>query len=129
MKVDALALSKQAKPLSKEAGEAAAQAKGILDSFLKTFREAHQVLIQRMPPQWQDWGVVKTRAYTNTLAVLATQLTRTHPKPQLIAGALLHLLAPADWDEQTLQVLGIIKPTTKSLLSDIPEPSPMSGFF
>ncbi len=115
LKVDAVQLRKQAKPLSEEAANAGAAAGKALQQFLQKAQEAQQALTARMPPEWQTWGVTKTRAYTNALQILTVQLTRVHPKPEVVANAIQHLLGHSTWRERTLQILIAASPTAKSL--------------
>lgn len=116
LKVEAAPLRAKAKSISNEAATAARQANSTLLAFMEKSAEAQQILTQRMPtPQWKSWGVVKTRVYKNLLAVVTTQLTRTHPKASLISGSLQHLLNHASWGDKHLQSLSVVKPTTKEL--------------
>lgn len=116
LKVDAFQMRKQAKPLSEEAANAGANAGRALKDFLQKAQEAQQVLTARMPPpEWQAWDVTKTRAYTNALQILTVQLTRRHPKPDVVASAIQHLLSHSAWQERTLQILIAASPTAKAL--------------
>lgn len=81
LKSDAFALCKQAKAISAEAASARSDAGTTLLDMLHKAQEANSLLTQRMPPEWQSWGVTKTRAYKNLLAVLAVQLAKERPKP------------------------------------------------
>ena len=115
LKVDAVALRKQAKPLSDEADNAGSAAGKALQQFLQKAQEAQHVLTARMPPEWQAWDVTKTRAYTNALQILTVQLTRVHPKPEVVANAIQHLLGHSAWHASTLQILIAASPTSKTL--------------
>lgn len=115
LKVDAYALRQKAKPLSDESRAHYSRAKELQQSMLEKARAAQHLLTARMPAEWTGWGVVKTRSYSNLLAILTTQIGLGHPKPHLIAGALNHLLSHPAWDDKVLQALGTVKPDAKRL--------------
>lgn len=118
LKVDAYALRKKAKPLSDEAQGHSAAAKQLLKELIASATEAHRLLTARMPPEWRDWGVVKTRAYANLLQILTAQTASQHPKPPVVANALRYLLSHASWSDKTLQALGTVKPDAKRLIEE-----------
>lgn len=116
LKVDAYALRQKAKPLSEEARGHSAAAKQLMKELIASATEAHRMLTTRMPPEWRDWGVVKTRAYANLLQILTAQTASQHPKPPVVANALRYLLSHASWSDKTLQSLGTVKPNAKRLV-------------
>lgn len=118
LKVGAYALRRRARPLSEEARGHSAAAKQLLKELIASATEAHRLLTARMPPEWSDWGAVKTRAYANLLQILTAQTASQHPKPPVVANALRYLLSHASWSDKTLQALGTVKPDAKRLIEE-----------
>lgn len=116
VKADAFAMRTKAKPMSDEAQALRAKLAKASTQFLVHAEEAHALLTKRMPDGWGDWGVVKTRAYTSCLAIVATQIERIHPNSTVIAVTLQNLLTHGSWSAHTMHLLA----TTKANAKEIP---------
>ena len=115
VKADAFAMRTKAKPMSDEAQELRVKLTKANTQFLVHAEEAHALLTKRMPDGWCQWGVVKTRAYTSCLAIVATQIERIHPSPVVIAASLQNLLSHESWSAHTMHLLAMTKPNSKEI--------------
>lgn len=115
VKADAFAMRTKAKPMSDEAQALRVKLGKAGTQLLVHAEEAHALLTKRMPEGWCEWGVVKTRAYTSCLAIVATQMTRIHPCPTLIAATLQNLLSHESWSAHTMHLLAMTKPNSKEI--------------
>jgi len=115
LRADAFALREKAKSISLEAFAHRNKSKQLLRDLAAKTAEASHLLTARMPPEWRDWGVVKTRAYTSLLQLLVAQTRTAHPKPLVASIALSRLLSHHSWNDQALQDLGQVKLDAKKL--------------
>lgn len=115
IKADAFAMKAKAKELSAQAAAAKKDSEKAHKDFVEQAGFAHKLLSQRMPPQWTQWGVVKTRAYTSLIDVIATQLQRVHVNAVITANALQHLTEYESWADHLMGQLATLKPTSKEI--------------
>lgn len=79
LSVDAAQLRRDAKPLTEEAKGLELEAKAWQKKVERLTTDATELLNRRMPPEFAQWGIMKTRAYTKVLGVLVAQQKRIHP--------------------------------------------------
>lgn len=115
LKVDALAMKKKAKELSAQAATCKKGSEKTHSEFVTQVEFVHSLLTRRMPASWQEWGVVKTQAYTNLIDLVATQLRRVHVNAPLTASALQQLNEYESWSPALMGELAILKPTAKTI--------------
>ena len=115
LKADAFAMKAKAKELSAQAAVAKKNSEKAHKDFVEQAGFAHKLLSQRMPPQWNQWGVVKTRAYTNLIDLVASQLQRVHVNAALTANALQRLTEYDSWGDYLMGQLATLKPTSKEI--------------
>lgn len=113
LKVDALAMKSKAKELSDQAAMAKKQSERANKEFVSQAEIAHKLLVQRMPPQWNRWGVVKTRAYANLIDLITSQLQRVHVKAPLVSSALQRIAEHEAWSDRLIGQLATMKPASK----------------
>lgn len=115
IKSDAFAMRKKAKELSVQAVLHKKDAERAYKDFVNQAEHARQLLCQRMPPQWTQWDVVKTRAYTNLIDVVAKQMQRAKVNCLLVSTALKHLTDHDLWSATLISRLASMKPATKEI--------------
>ena len=115
LSVDAAELRRQAKPLTEEAKGLELEAKACKDKVVVHTSAATELLNKRMPPEFAQWGIMKTRAYTKVLGVLVAQQKRIHPNLSLATQAINLLLTHQDWTDDLLPKLAAITTVPREL--------------
>lgn len=117
LKSDAHAMRAKAKELGNKANASKKLAAKALNDFEEQACFAHKLLTQRMPPQWQFWDVVRTRAYTNLIDVVAYQLQKVHVNALATSIALRHLTEFESIGSVLIERLANIKSNAKEIPS------------
>jgi len=117
LKSDAFAMKAKAKELSNQAALAKKDSERAHKEFVSQVELAHELLIQRMPPEWAHWDVAKTRAYTNLIDLITSQLQLVHIKAPLVSEALQRIAERESWGDYLIGQLAIMKPTSKEIPS------------
>lgn len=115
LSVDAAQLRRDAKPLTEEAKDLELEAKACREKVVMHTAAATELLNKRMPPEFAQWGIMKTRAYAKVLAVLVAQSKRTHPSMGLATQAMTLLLSHPYWQDELMQKLAAISSVPKAL--------------
>lgn len=115
LKVDAYKLKLEAKAASNEARELFATAKAVKREVESSIQEAAQQLTSRMPSDFTNWGVVKTRAYVKVLGVVSAQSKRSAPNLALATNGIGLLLGHQAWSDTVLSQLAAITTMPKAL--------------
>lgn len=115
VKSDAFAMRKKATELSNEAADAKKKLAKEKKEFLETASTALRLITQRMPDTWTQWGVVKTRAYTNLISLAAAQLNRVKVDEQLVATALEGIKTHETWSDRQISHFAVLKATSKTI--------------
>lgn len=115
LKVDAYKLRLDAKAASNEAQELLTRAKTVKGDVESSIQAAAQLLTSRMPPEYDHWGVVKTRAYVKVLGVVSAQSKRSAPNLALATHGIGLLLSHTTWSESVLSQLAAITTMPKAL--------------
>lgn len=113
--VDAHGMRLQAKDLSKEASAA----RGLAKSYHAEARNALELcavqLVQRMPPCYPTWGIMKTRGYMKLLEIVATNAKLVNPKLGVATEAHTALLRHAQWSDDEASRYGNLQKNPKSI--------------
>lgn len=97
---------RSARPLSKTAQlliERAARKQARLDKKasdaqrLQAARDRAEALGRSMPPEYQQWGVVRTRAYVRLLEIVKAKAQNKTAKPEQLEGYLAALAGASEW--------------------------------
>lgn len=115
LKVDAYKLKLEAKAASNEAHELLIRSKTLKRDVESSIQAAAQLLTSRMPPEYDHWGVVKTRAYVKVLGVVSAQSKRSAPNLALATHGIGLLLSHTTWSESVLSQLAAITTMPKAL--------------
>lgn len=115
LSVDAAKLRSDAKPLTEEAKGLELEAKACRAKVVTHTAAATDLLNRRMPPEFAQWGIMKTRAYTKVLGVLVSQQKRIHPNLPLATQAINLLLSHQTWSDDLLPKLAAIASAPKTL--------------
>jgi hypothetical protein len=115
LKVDAYKLKLEAKEASNEARELFAAAKAVKCEVESSIQAAAQQLTSRMPSDFTNWGVVKTRAYVKLLGVVSAQSKRSAPNLALATHGIGLLLSHRSWNDAVLSQLAAITAMPKAL--------------
>ena len=73
-------------------------------------QRAHQ-LCQRMPPQFQNWGVTKTRAYTKMMAIVRHKAALKTIKRKRLASYVERMEQSDSWSMEYCQQLSMLSDT------------------
>ncbi|BCX51627.1 hypothetical protein CTYAZ2_12090 [Comamonas testosteroni] len=117
LSVDAAKLRSDAKPLTEEAKGLELEAKAWQKKVERLTTDATELLNRRMPPEFAQWGIMKTRAYTKVLGVLVSQQKRLHPNLPLATQAINLLLSHQAWSDSLLPQLAAITKVPRELAS------------
>ena len=117
LSVDAAQLRREAKPLTEEAKGLELEAKAWQKKVERLTTDATELLNRRMPPEFAQWGIMKTRAYTKVLGVLVSQQKRIHPNLPLATQAINLLLSHQAWSNDLLPKLAAITKVPRELPS------------
>ena len=115
LSVDAAKLRRDAKPMTEEAKDLELEAKGVKAKVVMHTTAATELLNKRMPPEFAQWGIMKTRAYTKVLGVLVAQQKRIHPNLPLATQAINLLLNHQVWADDLLPRLAAITTVPREL--------------
>lgn len=115
LSVDAAKLRSDAKPLTEEAKGLELEAKACRQKVVTHTAAATELLNKRMPPEFAQWGIMKTRAYTKVLGVLVSQQKRIHPNLPLATQAINLLLSHQVWADDLLPRLAAITTVPREL--------------
>lgn len=117
LSVDAAQLRREAMPLTEEAKGLELEAKACKAKVVAHTAAATELLNRRMPPEFAQWGIMKTRAYTKVLGVLVSQQKRIHPNLPLATQAINLLLSHQVWSNDLLPKLAAITKVPRELPS------------
>ncbi|MEG1282665.1 MAG: hypothetical protein RSD57_19705 [Comamonas sp.] len=117
LSVDAAKLRRDAKPLTEEAKDLEQEATACKEKVVAHTVAATELLNRRMPPEFAQWGIIKTRAYTKVLGVLVAQQKRIHPNLPLATQAINLLLSHQAWADDLLPKLAAITTVPRELPS------------
>ena len=115
LSVDAAQLRREAMPLAEEAKGLELEAKACKAKVVAHTAAATELLNRRMPPEFAQWGIMKTRAYAKVLGVLVSQQKRIHPNLPLATQAINLLLSHQVWSDSLLTSLAAITNVPKEL--------------
>lgn len=115
LKVDAYAMRLDAKASSNKAFELRTSAKAAKAEVIAQIGKAAALLVGRLPPEYVQWGVIKTRAYVKVLGVVVAQSKRDAPNLALTTHAMSLLLAHGSWSDDVMSRLSIITSMPKEL--------------
>ena len=115
LSVNAAKLRRDAKPMTEEAKDLELEAKGVKAKVVMHTTAATELLNKRMHPEFAQWGIMKTRAYTKVLGVLVAQQKRIHPNLPLATQAINLLLSHEQWADDLLPKLAAITTVPREL--------------
>lgn len=64
---------------------------------LDAARDAARALLQRMPTEFQEWGVTRTRAYLRLLEIVGSKVDNVTLKPATLEGYLQVMRDASEW--------------------------------
>ena len=82
---------------------------------LAQLKERAQQLASRMPPEFAQWGVVKTRAHSRCLVILRNKAALKTIKADRLGLFVQHLERHNGWSMEHCQVLSTLSETAKNL--------------
>ena len=82
---------------------------------LAELKERARSLVSRMPPEFAEWGVTKTRAYSRCLVILRNKAALKTIKADRLGVFVQHLERHNNWSMEHCQVLSTLSETAKSL--------------
>lgn len=115
LKVDAYKLRLDAEAVSNEAQDLRTRADAVKRELISSIKSAAKLLTGRLPPDFTNWGVVKTRAYVKVLGIVSSQSKRSSPNLALATQGIGLLLGHSAWSEAVLSELAAITSMPKKL--------------
>lgn len=111
LQAQAISLRLEAKATANAEKDLRAGSKDLKRNSVAALQAAAQSLTSKLPPEYAQWGITKTRGYLKVLGVVSAQSKRQSPDLALATQGIELLGRHADWSEALVRQLAAI--TTK----------------